>query len=66
VLTLLTLLTAFGVAMQVATGTLPMNAVSVLTLVQLLLVVVPNMLLFLPRSRDWFAGAAAPRAEMGA
>jgi len=63
VLTVLTLFTAAGVLMQVSSGTLAAGPVGVLTVVQLLLVAIPNVLLFLPRSREWFHRAAERRAE---
>jgi len=63
VLTVLTLFTAAGVLMQVSSGTLAAGPVGVLTVVQLLLVAIPNVLLFLPRSREWFRRVAEARWE---
>jgi len=65
-LTLLTLFTAAGVLMQVSSATLAAGPVGVLTVVQLLLVAIPNVLLFLPRSREWFHRAAEARWEQQA
>ena len=66
VLTVITVFTAAGVLMQVSSGTLAAGTVGMLTVVQLILVVVPNVLLFLPRSREWFHRAAELRAGMEA
>ena len=54
----LTTLGAVGVMMQVASGVLATGVIGMLTIVQLVLTIIPIVLLFRPRARDWFHAAA--------